>query len=196
MSYAPSLRAVRAHFDLPQRELGVWLGLSRQQLTRIEAGTDPLPAHAVAWLWPWLTALTVQLTAPEPAAEPLPSVAGPPPGMGPAPLLARWRECHYQAEALGRLLAAEQLRTRTWRRRLAAGPELLATLPPEPAPPATEEPAVARRRRWLARLLEAAADSLHPAHLTTGPTAEALLAARHSGFVQEAAWLAGHLAAG
>lgn len=196
MSYAPSLLTVRAHFDLTQRELAAWLGLSRQQLTRIEASTDPLPAHARPWLWPWLTALHDQLAAPglapDPDPDPAPSPLPDPPAAGPAPLLARWHECQFQAEALRGQLAAEQHRHRTWRRRLTAGPTLLAALPPT----AAADEALPARHRWLTRLLEAATDGLHPTHPTAGPTTEALLAARRSAYLHEANWLATYLTAG
>jgi len=189
MSYAPSLRAVRAHFALSQLELGAWLGLGRSQLARIEAGHDPLPGHAVPWLMPWLAALA-QAPAPTAAAAPEPDPPAPP--AGPPALLARLAECRYQARRLGPLLAAQQAHDTAWAARLAAGPLLLAALPPaEAAGPEPAHAPAARRRRWLARLLETAADEQAPA-----ATAATLLAARRHAWQQEAAWLAAHLAAG
>ncbi|WP_046244544.1 helix-turn-helix domain-containing protein [Hymenobacter terrenus] len=188
MSYVPSLREVRTRFDLRQRELATWLGLSLSQLSRVEIGYDPLPMHAVPLLLPWLTALTLPAEAETPLT-PSPADAGPPPA-GPAPLLARLAECRYQAQRLHWQRAAQQARLGVLRARLAAGPLLRAALPPA-LPDAAAEPAhspVALRRRWLARLLEAAADELGPAE-----AAEALLAARQHGWQCEAAWLEAYL---
>jgi DNA-binding XRE family transcriptional regulator len=183
------LQDVRAYFGLRQRELAPWLGLSLSQLANIEAGLDALPRHARPWLHPWIMA---QLAAPIPATgadAPVP-VPVAPELTGPAVLLARLAECYFQAGRLGRQLASRQARLRTWQACLAAGPRLLAALPllgtaPEPL-------ATGRRRRWLSRLLEEATDALAP-EADTGPSAEALLAARHSAWLHEAAWLEAYL---
>ncbi len=208
MSYAPSLRAVRAHFGLHQHELAVWLGLSRQQLKLVEAAIDPLPAHAKPWVWPWLTALDhgVSDAAVNPSAV-SPSVVGPSAGpveeapAGPDRLVARLLECQYRAARLDRLLATQQAAIGYARRRLAAGPLLQAALPPADAVDSAAAPAtsiaatrLAVRRRWLSRLLEEATDSLHPSHPTSGPTTAALLTARRNAWLHEAAELAAYLA--
>jgi hypothetical protein len=186
MSYAHSLRAVRGYFGFRQHELAAWLGLSRVQLSRIEAETDPLPAHARPWLRPWLQALD---QGPDPRPD-LPLVLVP--LAGPAVLLARRAECYYQAEQVRQLLATLAGRACYLRRRLAAGALVQAALPlAEPAAPAHAPTEL--RRRWLARLLEAAADGLVPLHPTTGALALALLAARRSAWLHEAAWLEAHM---
>lgn len=189
MSHTPGLRAVRAYFGLPQRELAIWLGLSLSQVARIETGHDPLPAHAQPWLWPWLAALA-QAPPPAPIAPTL--IAADPPA-GPPLLRARLLECHYQAQRAHQQLIALQTQAGYLRRRVAAGPGLLAALPPAPGEPPHAPTAL--RRRWLARLLEAAADGLAADHMAS-PAAEALLAARHAAWLHEAAWLEAHLAAG
>lgn len=193
MSHTPGLRAVRAYFGLPQRELATWLGLSLSQLARIETGHDPLPVHAQPWLWPWLGALA-QGPIPAPAG-PAPVAADPP--AGPPLVCARLLECRYQAQRAHHQLAALQTQAGYLHRRLAAGPGLLAALPPA-GPTAPAEPAhspAALRRRWLARLLEAAADGLAADHIAS-PAAVALLAARHAAWLHEAAWLETYLAPG
>jgi transcriptional regulator with XRE-family HTH domain len=184
MSYAPTLKEIRARFDLRQHELAAWLGLSRSQYSQVEAGIDPLPAHARAWLGPWLSALAV-LPPPAPL-PPAPPLAGPAPGGGPAALWARLAECRYQAYRLHAPLVLLLSRHLALRARLAAGPSLAAALPP--ATPA----ALLARRRWLARFLEAATDGLLP-EASAGPVAATLLAARQAAWLHEATWLAAHL---
>ena len=187
MSHVSLLRAIRAHFALSQAELATGLGLSRALLASVESGREQLPRHARPWLRAWEAALAAappeELPAPAPS---LPAV----PTTGPAAVLARLAECDYQARRLGQQLARLQASHRTARRRLAAGPLLLAALPP-PIP--TPEPeALTRRRRWLARLLEAATDALLPEH-PTGPQAVALLAARRRAWLHEAGLLLAYL---
>jgi hypothetical protein len=186
MSNAPLLRALRAHFGLTQAELAGWLGLGRSLLGMVEIGSEQLPRHAWPWLRPWQAALA---TAPpeEPSAPELP--LPPVPGTGPAAVLARLAECHYQARRLGQQHAALLAGHHLARRRLAAGPLLLAALPP-PFP--AEPEALARRRRWLARLLEASTDVLRP-EAPAGPVAAALLAARCQAWQHEAALLHAYL---
>jgi hypothetical protein len=116
-------------------------------------------------------------------------LAAPPPG--PAALVARLRECRYQAERLRLQLAPLQARNSYLRRRLSVGPVLQAALPPDAAEPAHSPAAL--RRRWLARLLEAATDGLAPSAPATGSTAEALLTARQAAWLSEAAWLTAYL---
>ncbi|KAA9327148.1 hypothetical protein F0P96_18095 [Hymenobacter busanensis] len=191
MTSAHQLREVRAHFDFPQPALGSWLGLSRSFLALVETGREALPAHARPWLRPLAAALalpddpTLAAPAPFPEAPPLPTA-------GPAAVLARLRECDYQARRLHQQQAALLAAQRTAARRLAAGPLLLAALP---APAPTELTALALRRRWLARLLEAAADALAPA-APAGPVAAALLDARRRAWLHEATclrvWLNDH----
>ena len=198
MSYVPTLLAVRATFALTQTELAAWLGLGRSMLAMVETGQEQLPRHARPWLHPWQAALA----AAPPDERPAPVPAGPPlPATGPAALLARLAECAYQAQRLEQQLARLRAGHRTAARRLAAGPLLLAALPPPPAagPEAeaeADEPA--SRRRWLARLLEAAADALAP-EAPAGPVAAALLDARRRAQLHEAAclhaWLGGGLGA-
>src|SRR4051812_18884363 len=101
MSYDPTLRAVRDSFGLRQLDLADWLDLSRTQYAHIEAGTDPLPAHAWPWLQPWMAALNELEPEPDPPAAPDPAA----PLSGPAPLLARLTTCRLEAERLRRLLA-------------------------------------------------------------------------------------------
>ncbi|MBF9223097.1 hypothetical protein [Hymenobacter ruricola] len=187
MSHSDQLRAVRAYFGLSQYVLPPWLGLSRALLASVETGREQLPAHARPWLRPWLAALALAEpeAAPAPAAPPAPSL---PPGT-PPPVAARVAECHYQAQRLGQQRAALLAAHRTAARRLAAGPLLLAALP-APIPEAPEAEALALRRRWLARLLEEAADALLP-EAPGGPVAVRLLEARRQGYLHEAAWLAG-----
>ena len=183
MSDATQLRAVRAHFGFSQPRLAPWLGLSRALLASIETGREQLPAHARPWLRPWMEALAL----PKPAAlskTVLAPVPAPPPA-GPAPVLARLAECHYQAQRLGQQLVMLHAAHRTAARRLAAGPLLLAALP---APAPAEATALALRRRWLARLLEEAADALAP-EAAGGPVAAQLLEARRRGYLHEAGWL-------
>lgn len=87
-------------------------------------------------------------------------------------MLARLAECCFQAQRL--------------HRQLAAAPYLLAAVPPP-------EPIKAGlRRRWLARLLEEATDGLAVGPASKG--AQALLRARHSAWLHEAAWLEEYLA--
>lgn len=187
MSYAVQLRAVRAYFGFSQPALAPWLGLGRAQLASIETGREQLPAHARPWLRPWVAALAQ--AEPEPAA-PEATAAPPRPATGPAAVQARLAECHYQAQRLGQQCAALLASHRTAARRLAAGPLLLAALPsPTEAPAAPEATALALRRRWLARLLEAAADALAP-EAPGGPTAARLLEASRQAYLHEAAWLA------
>ncbi|GAA4031668.1 hypothetical protein GCM10022409_14880 [Hymenobacter glaciei] len=181
MSYAAQLRAVRACYGFSQPALAPWLGLGRAQVASVETGREPLPAHARPWLRPWVQALAEA----ESDALPTPASTAAPAATGPAPVLARVAECHYQAQRLGQQLAALQAAHRTAARRLAAGPLLLAALP---APAADEAPALALRRRWLARLLEEAADALAP-EAPGGPVAARLLEARRRGYLHEAAWL-------
>ena len=191
MSYSADLRAVRAHFGFSQPALAPWLGLSRALLASVETGREALPAHARPWLHPWQAALALPeaaaASAPEP--EPVPALHA----AGPAAVLVRLAECHYQAQRMSQQRATLLAGHRLAARRLAAGPLLLAALPPPPgAPPEADE--LARRRRWLARLLEAAADALAP-EAPAGPVAAALLDARRRGYWHEAAglraWLAG-----
>ena len=186
MSYISHLLAVRAHFLLSQAELAAWLGLSRALLASVETGREQLPRPARPWLRSWQAALAAAL--PEEPAAPEPPLL-PPPTTGPAAVLARLAECHYQAQRLGQQLARLHAGHRTARRRLAAGPLLLAALPP---PSLAEPEALARRRRWLARLLEAATDALLP-EAPAGPVAAALLAARRRAWRHEAALLRAYL---
>lgn len=115
---------------------------------------------------------------------------------GPSRLVARLARCHAQAQQLHERLLPQQARVRQWRRCLAAGPHLLAALPPlDPDAPEPAHAPNALRRRWLARLLEAATDHLAPTNPITGAPAHALLAARRAAWLHEAATLAAYLAA-
>jgi len=182
MSHAAQLCALRNDFAFSQQTLGHWLGLSRVQVARIEAGCDPLPRHAR----PWLRALgppgARRWTLVPPVV--LPAI----PLTGAVPLLARLAECCYQAQRLHLQLVPQQAQVDTLRAHLAVGPGLQAALPPVDAAEAAHSP-MARRRRWLTRLLEAATDELGPA-----ATAVTLLAARCHAWQSEAAWLAASLA--
>ena len=191
MSYAPSLRAIRAVFDLRQRELATWLGLSLSQVALIETDRNPLPGHALPWLLVWLPLLSqpeATLVAQRQASPKLPT---PPdiPTVGPAPVLVRLIECRYQRWRLALQLQAQQVRIGILRARLAAGPALQAALPPAPPDEPAHTPA-ALRRRWLARLLEATTDEL-----TLAVPAETLLAARCHAWRSEDEWLRTYLAA-
>jgi hypothetical protein len=186
MSHVLALLAIRAHFALTQTELAAWLGLGRSMLAMVETGQEQLPRHAWPWLRPWQAALAAALAEEPPA--PLPPLP-PLPTTGPAAVWARLAECHYQAQRLGQQLARLQAAHRTAARRLAAGPLLLASLP---APTPAEPEALARRRRWLARLLEAATDALAP-EAAAGPVAAALLAARRQAGLHEARLLLAYL---
>lgn len=183
------LRDVRAHFGFSQPALARWLGLSRSLLALVETGREQLPAHARAWLYPWLTALALP---DDDAAPPPPPPSLEVPDTGPTVVLARLRECNYQAYRLHLQHVALLARHRTAARHLAAGPLLLAALPP-PAP--TEPPALTVRRRWLARLLEAATDTLRP-ETEAGPLAATLLGIRSGAYRHEAAVLRAWLAEG
>ncbi|MBO2007719.1 helix-turn-helix domain-containing protein [Hymenobacter negativus] len=187
MSTSDQLRAVRAHFGFSQPALAPWLGLSRALLASIETGREQLPAHARPWLRPWLAALAQAAPEAAPASEAAPAPTLPP--GAPPPVAARWAECHYQAQRLRQQQAGLQATHRTAARRLAAGPLLRAALP-APGPDVPDAPAVALRRRWLARLLEAATDALRP-EAPGSPLAVALLEARRQGYLHEAAWLEG-----
>ncbi|MCB2408124.1 helix-turn-helix domain-containing protein [Hymenobacter lucidus] len=190
MSYAPLLRDVRAHFGLLQADLATWLGISRSLLALVETGREELPRHARPWLFPWLTAQALpddETTVPAPPLAPALLLAS----AGPAAALARLRECDYQVRRLHLQHLALLGTLRTAARRLAAAPVLHAALPPETA---AEPVALALRRRWLARLREAATDALLP-EAEAGPVVAALLgmrgeAYRHEGVLLEA-WLAG-----
>ncbi len=196
MDYAPQLRAVRAHFSLSQARLAPWLGLSREFLALVETGREALPAHARPWLRPWADALTAAAAETTEAPAPVLPTAGPTLSgttlPGTSLVLARLAECHYQAQRLEQQLAALRGVHRVAAARLAAGPWLLAALPA--ATPA-EATALALRRRWLARLLEAAADVLAP-EAPAGPVVAALLAVRRQGLLHEAALLRAGLASG
>jgi len=157
MSYISHLLAVRAHFLLSQAELAAWLGLSRALLASVETGREQLPRHARPWLRSWQAALAA--APPEEPAAPEPPLL-PPPTTGPAAVLARLAECHYQAQRLGQQLARLHAGHRTARRRLAAGPLLLAALPPPlprrarspgPAPSLASPSARSRHRCLVAR---------------------------------------------
>ena len=184
MSYAAQLRAVRAYYGFSQPALAHWLGLGRAQVASVETGREPLPAHARPWLRPWVEALA--LPDPAPVAGPAPAAAVLAPlAAGPALVRARVAECQYQAQRLGQQLAALQAAHRIAVRRRAAGPLLRAALA---APTPAEATALALRRRWLARLLEEAADALAP-EAAGGPVAAQLLEARQQALLHEAAWL-------
>ena len=194
MSSADQLRAVRTYFGFSQPALAPWLGMGRAQLASVETGREALPAHARPWLRAWLAALAAAETQAAPLAEaPAARLVPAPAPAGPAAVLARLAECHYQAQRLGQQRAALLAGHRTAARRLAAGPLLRAALPPPPAA-TPEADDLARRRRWLARLLEEAADALAP-EAPAGPVAAALLDARRRAHRHEAAclhaWLAG-----
>ena len=189
MSYAVQLRAVRAYFGFSQPALTPWLGMGRAQLASIETGREQLPVHARPWLRPWVAALAQAEPEPDaPGAAP-PRLATGPTGYGPAAVQARLAECHYQALRLGQQHAVLLADHRTAARRLAAGPLLLTALPSHAPADAPEATALALRRRWLARLLEAATDALAP-EAPGGPVAARLLEARRQGYLHEAAWLA------
>lgn len=181
MSYSFLVRDVRAQFGFSQQELAAWLGVSRALLASVETGREQLPRHARPWLFPWLTALgQLPEPAPAPASPPLLGELA-----GPDAVVARLRECDYQARRLHGQHLALLGTLHTVARRLAAGPVLQAALPPEaPAEPV----ALALRRRWLARLLEAATDALRP-EAEAGPVAAALLGIRGEAYRHEAALL-------
>ena len=195
MSDAATLQAIRAHLGLRQIDLGTWLGLSRTQIANVETGREPLPRHARPWLRAAMAVLALAEAIPETGDLPFGPVPTIPAG-GPTAVLARLRECEYQARRLHQQLRALQQTQRLATRRLLAGPLLLAALPSPPALPeaAPEPPALLRRRRWLARLQEAAADALLP-EAPTGPVAAALLAARLGAWQHEAALLVAGLPA-
>ncbi|WP_167852195.1 helix-turn-helix transcriptional regulator [Hymenobacter elongatus] len=191
MSHATELRTVRVHFGLRQLDLALWLGITRARLASIETGREPLPSAAQPWLRPWAAALALPADeATEPAPPPVPAALLPALG-GPAAAVARLHECDYQAGHLHQQHLALLTRHRLAVRHLAAGLLLRATLPPETAP---EPLALALRRRWLARLLETATDTLRP-EAPAGPTAAVLLGLRGGAYRHEAAalraWLAG-----
>lgn len=197
MNYAPQLRDLRARFGLTQQELGYWLGLSRVQVARVEAQVDPLPQQARRWVQPWLAALTEVIISSGPVADSLaPATPAALPPDAPVTLQARVATCYYEAARLREQLLAYDAQVRLLHYRLAAGPRLLAALPPLPPEPATESEAIGRRRRWLGRWLEAATDGLLPVHPVTGAAAGILLRARHSAWLHEAAWLEACLARG
>ena len=193
MTDASQLRAVRAGFAFTQAGLAPWLGLSRGLLALVETGREQLPAHARPWLRPWVAALAATTEATEPAAPTETPLLAEPPPTCPAAVLARLAECRYQAQRLGRQLAALRTVQHTAARRLAAGPLLQAALPPHAE---AEAEALGRRRRWLARLLEEATDAQAP-EAPAGPVAAALLAARQRAWQHEAAclraWLVGEV---
>ncbi|MFD2787718.1 hypothetical protein [Hymenobacter rubripertinctus] len=191
MSSAASLRAVRSCFGLSQPMLAPWLGLSRSLLALVETDREQLPAHARPWLRPWVAALALAETTATALPEPAPEAAAVP-SAGPALVLARLAECHYQARRLGQQYAALQAAHGVAARRLVAGPLLLAFLASASAT-TLEAAALARRRRWLVRLLEEATDALDPA-APAGPVAAVLLDARRSAWLREAACLRAYLA--
>ena len=183
MRHSTWLCDVRARFGLSQQELAIWLGLSRATLAKVETDRRALPSRAGQWLRPWVTAL---LLPPATAVPQLPAPADP--TNGPAALLARLAECRYQAQRLHQQLLNQQAYLNVLRDRLAAGPLLQAALPP-PAPAEPVHAPAALRRRWLARLLEAATDEL-----SVAPEVLTLLAARCHAWQSEAAWLVDALA--
>ena len=103
--------------------------------------------------------------------------------------MARWHECHYQAQRLALALVPLAARHAALRAQLVAAP-LLATALAAAAPADVDE--VARRQRWLTRLTDAATDALAPA-APDGPTAATLLAARRAAWLYEADWLTAQL---
>ena len=181
MSTASQLRDLRTRFGLGQHDLATWLGLSRAQLAQVEIGRDPLPRHAGHWLRAFAQAGSEP--PPAPPLAPLPAV----PAAGPPFVLARLAECCYQAQRLHQQLVAQQGRVAVLCARQAVGPLLRAALPAAVAPEAAHAP-MALRRRWLARLLEEAADALAP-EAAGGPVAAQLLEARQQALLHEAAWL-------
>ncbi|WP_345056589.1 helix-turn-helix transcriptional regulator [Hymenobacter glaciei] len=183
MSTASQLRNLRTRLGLSQHELATWLGLSRAQLAQVETGRDPLPRHAERWL---RALAEVGAAPPAVALVPLPGV----PATGPPLVVARLAECRYQAQRLHQQLVAQQGRVAVLRARLALGPPLQAMLAPADAAEAAHAP-TALRRRWLARLLEAATDNLEPA-----TQAATLLAARCHAWQSEADWLVATLTVG
>ncbi len=186
MSTAAQLRDLRTRLGLGlgQHELATRHGLIRAQLAQVEIGRDPLPRHAGRWL----RAFAQAGDGPPPAGALAPLPEGP--ATGPPLVLARLAECRYQAQRLHQQLVAQQGRVAVLRARLAVGPQLRAALPTAALPEAAHAP-LALRRRWLARLLEAATDDLAPA-----TQAATLLAARCHAWHSEAVWLAAALAAG
>ena len=188
MSYSNQLRAVRAHFGLSQPALAPWLGLSRNLLASVETGREQLPAHARPWLRPLVAALDLPDTdLPEPMASAEEAAEMPAQAAGPAPIRTRLAECYYQAYRLRQQQTALLARHRYAHRRRAAGFLLWAALP------VAEDADIARRQRWLTRLLEAANDALAPA-APDGPVAVVLLDARRCGWLREAACLRAYLA--
>ena len=149
---APSfglLARVRRHYGLSQTELAALLGLSGAQLSRLEAGQQPITPEVRERLAPFLAPLEAR---PETAAEaaarqlaeteaalrvPLPP---PPPGSFDARPLARRRAaCLHEARNLRHRLRHLPEQAAVAARWAAAMPALLAALPP--APPEDEAPA-------------------------------------------------------
>lgn len=174
------LALVRAGLGLTQAQLAGVLGVSRQFITRVEAGERPLPAgagEALAWLARGLP------------SAPTPDSAGPeaePPAPDPAEaalLPARAEALAYEVGQLSRRLARGQARARRAHDWLRAVPVLEAALPA----------GAERSRLWLAATTADAEAALEGAGR---PTLHRLLAARLVGLRAEAEALAAELGVG
>lgn len=138
---APSfglLARVRQHYGLRQAELAALLGLSGAQLSRLEAGQQPITREVSERLAPFLVALppaaeaaAQRLAETEAAArEPLPP---PPPGPFEAgPLQRRRAACLHEAHNLRWRLRTLPEQAAVAARWATALPALLAALPPPP----------------------------------------------------------------
>ena len=159
-----SFAQVRAYFNITQRDLALYLGITESRLNHLEAGRS-LPSPAVlARLDPLLTAVRE-----EPMQVLLP--AAPPAGrLAPGPLEARRAACLYHAGNLRWQLRQLPEQARTAARWAQALPGLRAALPPEaPAPPPTADVETRReaiRLRYVRDFLDLQATALDPATLS------------------------------
>lgn len=192
---------MRQAFGLTQAELARFLGVSREMVSRVEAGSKEFGEQPRQRLWAlahWLPAPDGQgppvptfgtgpdLSDPHPAAAP--DLPGP---LDPAPLRARLRRCRFLAAKARYELDITQGEAQRQARRRWAVEVLRARLgpaaPPLPAPwdmlLATPDPAA--DHRWLDRLARDTA--AEPPALTV--TSRALLLLRLASLEREAAAL-------
>jgi len=167
MSESNDLRAVQVWLGIPQIELAVWLGVSRERVAQAETGQRALPFAA----WPRLTQLTLcRDTQPVEPPETLVFSA-----TYTGLLQARVQECYYQVARLTQELRSLQARAQPLTNRLAALPRLLDSLP-------EHDP----RRCWLSRLADEATDELKA---NVGVLPQTLLLARIAAYQHEATLL-------
>ncbi len=178
------LARVRRYYGLHQAELAGLLGLSKGQLSRLEAGQRALTRAVGERLAPFLD----QLTAAE--DEPLPTapVAGP---FDAAPLVARRAACLHEAANLRwrvRALPAQARHASRWARAVPALRAALAPPPPAGEAPATPE---AVRLRFAHAWLALCPAALPPAALAQWHLAEQRARALEAEAAALAALLAG-----